>query len=115
MCVGNWITLLYIWNQHNIIQLYFNYSFHENKKKKEHLPGSPVVKNTPAHAGDVGSNLNLGRFHMLGSNRARAMCHNYWACALQQETPLQWEAPTLQLESRSRLLQLEKAYTAVKT
>ena len=35
------------------------------KIKEEHFPGGPVVKNTPANAGDVGSNPNQGRFHML--------------------------------------------------
>ena len=35
------------------------------KIKKEHFPGGPVVKNISANAGDMGSNLNLGRFHML--------------------------------------------------
>ena len=35
------------------------------KIKEEHFPGGPVVKNTPANAGDMGSNPNLGRFHML--------------------------------------------------
>ena len=80
------------------------------KIKEEHFPGGPVVKNTPANAGDMGSNPNLGRFHMLWSSRACAACHNYWACAL-QEKPLPWEAHTLQQESRSHLLQLEEAYT----
>ena len=28
------------------------------------FPGGPVVKNPPANAGDKGSNLGLGRFHM---------------------------------------------------
>ena len=81
------------------------------KIKKEHVPGGPVVKNTPANAGDMGSNLSLGRFHVLWSNRAHAACHNCWACALQQGKPPQWGAHTLQQESRSHLPQLEKAYT----
>ena len=46
-------------------------------------------------------------------------CHSCWACALesgspeacalQQERPLQWEAPAWQLESRSRSLHLESS------
>ena len=31
-------------------------------------PGSTVVKNLPANAGDMGSSPGLGRFHMLRSN-----------------------------------------------
>ena len=30
----------------------------------EDLPGGPVVKNPPASAGDLGSLLGLGRFHV---------------------------------------------------
>ena len=29
------------------------------------FPGGPVAKNPPANAGDMGSILGLGRFHML--------------------------------------------------
>ena len=56
------------------------------------FPGSPVVKNPPAIAGDTGS-----------------------AHAPQPETPSQWEAHRPQLESSPHSLQLEKAHTAKKT
>ena len=32
------------------------------------FPGGSVVKNPPANAGDLGSILDLGRFHMPQSN-----------------------------------------------
>ena len=32
------------------------------------VPGSPVIKNAPANAGDTGSIPGQGRFHMLQSN-----------------------------------------------
>ena len=38
-----------------------------NKNNKD-FPGGPVVKNPSADAGDTGSILGLGRFHMLQSN-----------------------------------------------
>ena len=38
------------------------------------------------------------------------MCHSYWAHALQQEKPLQWEACVLQLESSPCLPKPEKAW-----
>ena len=38
------------------------------KKKSWGFPGGSVVKNPPANAGDLGSILNPGRFHMLHNN-----------------------------------------------
>ena len=38
------------------------------KNEIEDLPDGPVVKNSPASAGDVGSIPGLGRFHMLEGN-----------------------------------------------
>ena len=36
MCVYNWFTLLYTWNEHNIVdQLYSNKNFKENKEKPD--------------------------------------------------------------------------------
>ena len=32
------------------------------------FPGGTVGKNPPANAGDIGSILHLGRFHMLQNN-----------------------------------------------
>ena len=64
------------------------------------FPSGSVVENPPANAGDTSSILGSGRFHMLQSN---------YACALQQERPLQWEACALQLDSSLQLPQLEKA------
>ena len=42
-----------------------------------HLSG----KYLPASAGDMGLILDSGRSHMLQTNEA--VCHNYWACALE--------------------------------
>ena len=38
--------------------------------KKKDFPGCPVVKNTPASAGDMGLIPGPGRFHMLWGNEA---------------------------------------------
>ena len=46
---------------------------HENHQCDSEIwafPGSSVVKNPPANAGDIGSVLSLGRSHMLRSNKA---------------------------------------------
>ena len=56
------------------------------------FPGSPVVKNPPANAGDTG-------FKPWSGKIPHAVSHNYWACtprahALQQKKPPQWEART---------------------
>ena len=65
------------------------------------FPGGSVVENPPANAGDTSSIPGSGRFHMLQSN---------YACALQQEKPLQWEACASQLDNNLRLPLLEKAH-----
>ena len=39
-----------------------------NKTNIQDLPGSVVVKNPPANAGDKGSSPGPGRSHMLQSN-----------------------------------------------
>ena len=36
--------------------------------KVEDFPGSPVGKNPPANAGDMGSIPGMGRFHMQWDN-----------------------------------------------
>ena len=82
------------------------------KKIKEGFPGSVVVKNPPANAGDMGSSSGPGRSHMPWSNEVRApqllnLCSRAHepqllsprattsearvprACALQQEKPPQ--------------------------
>ena len=38
------------------------------KKKRLDFPGGPVVKNSPANAGDMGSTPGPGRSHILWSN-----------------------------------------------
>ena len=38
-------------------------------------PCGSVVKNLPANAGDMGSNHDLGRFHVLQDSQAHG--HNY--------------------------------------
>ena len=46
------------------------------------VPGGPVVKNSPANAGDTGLIAGSGRFHMLRANwLTKPVSHNYWACA----------------------------------
>ena len=78
------------------------------------FPGGSMVKNPPAHAGDMNMTPGPGRFHMLWGNWARGpqLLKPSWsrASALQQEKPLQREAHTSQLESNSCLLQPEKAH-----
>ena len=39
----------------------------KKKTKLVGFPGGSVVKNLPDNAGDMGSNPDLGRSHMLGS------------------------------------------------
>ena len=41
---------------------------HHSKETKENVPGSPVVKNLPANAGDSDSIPGPGRSHMPWSN-----------------------------------------------
>ena len=53
------------------------------KKEKIGFPGGSVVKNLPAHAGDMVSIPDLGRSHMLQSNWARvpqllSLCSRAW-------------------------------------
>ena len=101
---------------------------------KTNHPCGPVIKNFPASAEDKGSIPDPGRSHMAWSNSAstpqllsqrfRAQESqtlellkptNPRARAPQQEEPPQGEAHTLQLESISCLLPLEKACAAMKT
>ena len=89
--------------------------------RKDFTTGGTVVKNSPANAEDTGS---IPAQEYPTCHRAtKCVCHNYWACALepgsssywnlcvpcshalQQETPLQWEARTQQLERRPCSLQ----------
>ena len=68
------------------------------KKKKKHFwdfPGGPVLKNTPANAGDTGL--------IPGPMRSSV-------CAPQQEETLQWEACITQMKSSLCSLQLEKDF-----
>ena len=46
-----------------------------SKMVQEGFPGSTVVKNPPANAGDTGSSPGPGRSHMPGATKS--MCHNY--------------------------------------
>ena len=43
------------------------------QSRKEDFPGDPVVKNSPANAGDMGSIPGPGRFHVLWSSFIRAL------------------------------------------
>ena len=83
----------------------------ECRKHTLGFPGSPVVKNPPANGGDPGSVTGWGRFHMLGSSKARGP--QLWACS-PREKPLQWEAPHC---SQRRLFATtrESPHTATKT
>ena len=49
----------------------------------EDFPGSPVVKNPPANAGDTGSISGSGRSHMLWSSSCSTTteAHEPMACA----------------------------------
>ena len=51
------------------------------KNRLMDFPGGSVVKNLPANTGDMGSNPDLGRSHMLWDSQAHG--HNYWAQALE--------------------------------
>ena len=53
-----------------------------------------VVKNLPANAGDMGSNHDLGRLHMLQDSQAHG--HNYWAQALEPGSHSSWSLSALQ-------------------
>ena len=55
------------------------------------FPGDPVVKNSPANAGDMGSIPGLGRFHMPEGNEAHGLqllSPSSWVCELQLLKPL---------------------------
>ena len=54
------------------------------------IPGSPVVNNPPANAGDMGLNSGLGRSHMRRNNEGCVppLVSLPTAHALQQEQPL---------------------------
>ena len=63
----------------------------DQRQTEQDFPGSPVVKNPPASAEDIGSIPDPGRFHMLQGNPYTAttepLCPR--AHALQQEKPPQ--------------------------
>ena len=76
---------------HTFIHLFFHNFFID-------LPGGPVVKNTPANVGDMGSVSALG--DSTGHGAMKPVHQNPWACeystgGLQQERPPQWEPCTL--------------------
>ena len=89
----------------------------EETTQSQGFPGSLVVKNTPANAGDTGSIPGPGRSHMPWSNQVcepqlLSLCHQARnpqllkpvcpaACA-PQEKPLQREARAPQVESGTR-------------
>ena len=45
-----------------------NYNRYKHKKEKVDFPRGPVVKNSPANAGDMVLIPGLGRFHMPQGN-----------------------------------------------
>ena len=72
-----------------------------NTKYSLGFPGSPVVKNPPANAGDVGLISGPGRVHMPWVNQfcePQLLSLGSGAHALQQVKPLQREALAPQLE-----------------
>ena len=79
------------------------------------LPGSPVVKDPPANAGDTGSVPALGRSHMQRGNQA-CVPQLLGRHALAREPVLcnrdatEMRSQCTARKSSSRLLQLEKAY-----
>ena len=88
------------------INIYFSKKF-----KKLGFPGSSVVKNTSANAGDTNSIPELGRSHMLQSNQAHELqllsqCSSGWMQELLKSTGPR--ACALQQESSPRSPQLEK-------
>ena len=83
----------------------------KKKKSPRGFPGGSVVKNLPANAGETGLIPDLGRSHMPRSNEAHepqllSLAQEPGSC---NEKPPQWEASTLQLESRPHLPNLEKS------
>ena len=95
------------------------------------FPGGPAVKKLPANTEDMGSSLI--QEDPTCWEATQPVCHSYWASpvepmscnhwahvlqlpkpicpgtyALQQEKPLRWEAPALQLESSPHLPHLKK-------
>ena len=79
---------------------------------KRKFPGSPVVKNPPANAGDKASIPGPGRSLMLLSDMP--VCHNYWSPHTLQPISATREATTeksLKGKSSPHTLQLGKDYT----
>ena len=65
------------------------------------FPGGTVNKNPPANAGDMGSILSLGRFHMPRDNQARVP-HSSWACAPGPALCNQWSCAVRSLRTAVR-------------
>ena len=104
------------------------------KSQKSDFPGSAVVKNPPASAGDTGSSPGPGRSHMpreqlspsatttepvlqsLRTTTTEPTCHNYWSPCTQSPCSPTREAtamrsPRTTTKSSPRSPQLEKACT----
>ena len=114
-CVNKMVLSLFL--KFSTATLHFSHSESAFTFLKEsghwNFPGGPLVKNLPAHAGDMGLMPRLGRLHVPQGNQA--MHCSYWAHApgaraFQQEKPPQWEAHAPQLQSSPRLWQLVKAH-----
>ena len=61
--------------------------------------GGPMVKNLPASAGDMGLIPGIWK-DATCQEATKPVGHNYWAHALQEENPPQWEAHTLLASTR---------------
>ena len=85
--------MLYLFQVYNIVIQYF-YRLHSIQSYYEGFPGGAVVKNPPANAGDMGS--NLVREDPTCHGATKPVCLNYWACALEPASHKYWaRAPQL--------------------
>ena len=71
-----------------------------------------MVENLPANAGDMGSSLDLGRFHILQSNYAHKL--QLWSLGALEPKPCNHSSHRNEKPARCNkapLSQLEKAHT----
>ena len=71
------------------------------------FPGGPGVKDPPASAGDAGSTLSLGSFHMPQVSQLLNP-HTLWPCATTREATTM-RSPPIARKSSPHSPQLEKA------
>ena len=81
-------------------------------KDVQGFPGSAVVENLPANAGDTGSSPGLGRSHMPRSNWAREpqlLSLRVWSLCSTAREAATVRGPRTAMKSGPHLPQLEKA------